>query len=135
MDIKWGDELKTGIAVIDEQHQFIVEALSGVETTKLNKEKLFQLLLDLQAYLSVHFDVEEDYMKETNYSGYESHKAIHDKVLEDYQNILAKDEKNLTTNEVALKLADYMQNWFVGHYSNEDVKMADHLKQNLWKIL
>jgi len=134
MTIVWNKELETGIKVIDEQHQFIIESLSSVETSTLEKNELFELLTRLQAYLSVHFDVEEDYMKDTDYPEYQKHKAIHDKVLEDCQDILTQNYSNNDASKVAYKLVGYMKNWFSEHYANEDVKMAEFLKQNDWKI-
>lgn len=134
MGIVWSKELETGVKVIDEQHQFIIESLSDVETSNLEKPELFELLTKLQAYLSVHFEVEEDYMVDTDYPGYEQHKAIHDKVLEDCQDILTQNYNNNDPSKVAHKLVGYMKTWFSDHYANEDVKMADFLKENQWKI-
>lgn len=134
MDIIWGDELKTGIPLIDDQHKFIVEALSGLRISKLKGAELFQLLSDLQTYLSSHFELEEKYMKETNYPEYTIHKADHDKVLEDCKNILTQNDKDYSPREVALELIKYMKNWFIDHYSNVDVKMAEYLKQHLNEI-
>ena len=39
MSIIWDDTLKTGIPTIDEQHQFIVETLSGIKISKLKKRR------------------------------------------------------------------------------------------------
>lgn len=134
MSIIWNDELKTGIPVIDEQHQFIVESLSSVEISRLTDEEIIQLLDNLKAYLSIHFDVEEDYMIDADYPKYELHKSNHDKVLEDYKTILNQKDCNHNQKEVALKLINYMENWFIDHYANEDVKLVAFLKENIWRI-
>ena len=134
MNIIWSDKLKTGIPAIDEQHQFIVEALSGVQVSKLKGAKLFELLINLQAYLSTHFDLEESYMKDTNYPEYAIHKANHDEVLQDTKNILTQNNGNHSPSEVALQFVKYMQRWFFEHYHNTDVKMTEYLKQNIDKI-
>jgi len=134
MSIKWEDGLKTGIQAIDEQHQFIVDALSEIQILKLKKAELFQLLIDLQAYLSCHFDLEEKYMIDTNYPEFASHKADHDKVLQDTKNILTQYNVDVSPSEIAMELVNYMQNWFLDHYSNIDVKMAEYLKLHLGKI-
>ena len=134
MGIIWSDELKTGIPTIDEQHQSIIEALSGIKASKLKKAELFQLLIGLQSYLSVHFDTEENYMLETNYPEHKVHKANHDKVLQDTKNILTQNANDNTSSEIALNFVKYMQNWFLDHYSSEDVKMTEYLKQHIGEI-
>ena len=134
MSITWNDKLETGIPIIDEQHQFIIEALSEIRISKLKKAELFQLLIDLQTYLSNHFDIEEKYMIETNYPEYAIHKADHDKVLKDTKNILTQNNADARPSEIALELVNYMQNWFIEHYSSIDTKMADYLKQHIGKI-
>ena len=134
MSITWNDKLKTGIPLIDEQHQFIVEALSEIRISKLKKVELFQLLIDLQAYLSVHFTTEENYMLETNYPELEAHKTNHDMVLQDTKNVLTQNANDNTSSEIALNFVTYMQNWFLDHYSSKDVKMDDYLKQHLEEI-
>ena len=134
MSITWDDKLKTGIPTIDEQHQFIVEALSKIRISKLKKVELFQLLSDLQTYLPSHFDLEEKYMIDTNYPEYASHKADHDKVSEDTKNILTQNKPDANPSKIAVEVVKYMQNWFLDHYTNVDVIMADYLKQHLVEI-
>lgn len=134
MDIIWSDELKTGIQIIDEQHQLIIELLSGVRLSKLSKADIFQLLGKLQDYLSTHFEVEENCMIDSDYPEYAFHKANHDEVLANCKNILAKNDSSHSPREVALELINYVQSWFIDHYSSKDTKMADYLKQNNGRI-
>ena len=73
-------------------------------------------------------------MVEAKYPEYQSHKANHDMVLDDCKRIMAKNVGTSNLTEFAMELVTYMENWFIEHYANEDVKMADYLKQNLWRI-
>ena len=134
MDIVWSDKFETGNSTIDEQHKYIIEALSGLNASKLPKAELFQLFMDILAYLSVHFETEEQYMKDTNYPEYEIHKANHDKVLEGTKNILTKNAGNNTVSEICSEYVNYVQNWFLDHYSNEDVKMVEYFKNTLYEM-
>ena len=135
MDIIWSDKFETGNSAIDEQHRYIIELLSGINTSKLSNIELFQLFMDLQAYLSVHFKTEENCMKDVNYPGYERHKAKLDKVLQDTKDILTKNASNNTASEICTEFVNYIQNWLLDHYKdeNEDVKMAEYLQKNLYQ--
>lgn len=129
MSIVWHDGLKTGIPIIDEQHKFIIETLSGIETSKLTESEIYQIFMDLQAYLSDHFKTEEKYMIDTDYPGYEGHKANHKKVLSDCKNILTH---NIThkLSDITFNFVTYMENWFTKHYAEEDIRLVEYLKKN-----
>ena len=131
MDIVWNEKFETGNSTIDGQHKHIIELLSGINASKLSKAELFGLLGDLQKHLSTHLSDEERYMLEANYPDYESHKANHDKVLEDCRNILTQNASNITASEIGLEFVNYVQNWFLDHYKNEDVKMVEYINQHL----
>jgi hemerythrin len=134
MEIIWSDDLKTGIQSIDEQHQNIIEVLSGVRPSKLSKSELFQLLSDVQGFLQIHFDTEERYMIEASYPEYEAHKSVHDKAREDCSMILTQNNDDYCSSKIALALISYMQDWVFDHVPNEDAKLADYLKQHLGEI-
>lgn len=134
MHIIWDDKLKTGISRIDEQHKAIIAMLSEIHISKLSKAVTLQLLSELQDILVVHFETEEEYMINAKYPEYQSHKANHDKVLQDYENILTQNKADDSPSEMATKMIKYIKSWFVGHYSNEDVKMAGYLKKNAGNI-
>lgn len=73
--IVWNDNLKTGITVIDEQHQSLFELIGKLDLSKEEEESLFyEILVDFQRYISVHFKTEEEYMKYTEYPAYQDHK-------------------------------------------------------------
>lgn len=128
MTIIFGDDLKTGISVIDEQHQELFKIVNELDRFVNSKESFLEALIDLQTYVSFHFDTEEDYMKITNYPGYISHKTCHDDFVVDYKAILKKitDVENLVT--LGPELIAFVENWVKEHYTSEDVKLANHLK-------
>lgn len=130
MNINWNDKFLTGNSTIDEQHKHIFELLSKVDVSKCSKADLMGLLGSLQDHINVHFKDEEDYMKKTNYPDYERHKAIHDTVLKDTKRILTQKAGNRTATQIALEFVNYINDWFHEHYSDEDVKMVEHLKNS-----
>lgn len=130
MPIEWDDNLKTGIPIIDEQHQELLVMLNRLGRLRCGREYFFEALEELQAYVDTHFKTEEDYMMSIKYSEYDEHKSCHDKFIEDFKTILKKmNEIENFNNELGAELFDFVGEWIINHYSNEDVKLADYIKK------
>jgi hemerythrin-like metal-binding protein len=74
----WYDEYLSGIQIIDEQHKDIFAAFNkffaSLNAGELDKVILDEFLHKLDAYTITHFDTEEKFMREFNYSKLEEHK-------------------------------------------------------------
>jgi len=129
MTVIWNDNLKTGIAAIDEQHQLLFEIIGMLEESIEDKAQFYEVLIKLQNYMTEHFKTEEDYMKHTSYPEFGKHKACHEKFAEDYKKILHKSTESNNLMDLAPELISFAETWLTGHYENEDVKMAAHLNK------
>lgn len=130
MVIEWTDNLKTGITVIDEQHEGLFKTVNKLEKAKTSKSAFYEILIELQTYIKLHFATEEKYMKYTGYSELDSHKACHEKFVKDYKNILKKVSELDNVMDIGPELITFVQDWILHHYTNEDVKMADYLNKS-----
>lgn len=130
MTIIWSDNLKTGISIIDEQHQLLFDTINKLKEFKNTKENFYEILFDLQNYVSVHFHTEETYMKHFCYPNYNNHKACHDKFVEDCKNILNKNATVGSIKDLGEELIIFVEHWIKEHYTNEDVKMANYIRKN-----
>lgn len=132
MTIIWNENLRTRIPTIDEQHQLLFELINKLNKFKTTKKDFYEVLFDLQAYVSVHFQTEEKYMECLSYPGLANHKACHDKFIDDCE---AKIKESHTTENfmnLAEELVIFVEEWIQEHYTNEDVKMAKYInKHNL----
>ena len=128
MTISWNDNLKTGIHDIDEQHQQLFETINKLEKFKESNIGLKDVLVELQTYMLRHFKTEEEYMRYTNYPDYTAHKNAHDKVLEDYREIMKKDLATDFALNPRMELTTFIEDWLTDHYTNTDVKMADYIR-------
>lgn len=126
--IQWSDNLKTGIAVIDEQHQQLFDMISNLDRFITSKDTFLVAIIALQTYVSTHFKTEEDYMKCVNYPDYENHKARHDKFVEDYKVLLKKRNTVNGFLDLGPEFVSFLENWVTEHYANEDVRMASFIK-------
>lgn len=129
MVITWNDNLRTGISVIDEQHQLLFELIKDLDKFKNTKDSFYEVLIELQNYVSVHFSTEEEYMRYLVYPDYNHHKACHDKFVEDYKKILKRITTVDNITELGPELIAFVENWIKAHYTNEDVKMAGYINQ------
>lgn len=130
MVVEWNDNLKTGITVIDEQHEGLFRTANKLEKAKTNKGAFYEILIELQTYITLHFATEEKYMKYTGYPEFDNHKACHDKFIKDYKGILKKVAELDNVMDIGPELVTFVDNWIIDHYTNEDVKMAAFLNNS-----
>jgi len=135
MAISWSDELKTEIVVIDEQHQILFETINKLDELKENKVVFWEILIELQNYVVKHFITEEGFMKAFHYPNFSYHKASHDKFVSDYKKFLERVSLVDDIMILGSELVDFLEEWLVRHYTEEDVKMASYLKSHIKKSL
>lgn len=130
MPIEWNENLKTGIPVIDEQHQELIVMLNRLGRFRCGEESFYEALKELKDYVDNHFKIEEDYMDNIKYPEYTQHKSCHDKFVEELKTIFEKTDNATNIDELGQELFDYTENWIINHYSEEDVKLTDYIKKN-----
>jgi hemerythrin len=126
--IIWDDSLKTGISIIDEQHEQLFETINKFEKFKESNTGLKEILIELQTYMTRHFITEEEYMRYTEYPDYINHKKAHDKFLDDYRELIKKNLTNDCILNSGLALTKFAEDWLTEHYTNTDIKMAKHIR-------
>lgn len=129
MPIEWDDNLKTGIALIDNQHQELLVMLNRLERFRCGKESFLDAFEELQSYVDVHFKTEEEYMIHIKYSEYAEHKSCHDKFVEDLKIIRNRMEDVENISDLGDELFRFVGDWITNHYSNEDVKLVRYIKR------
>lgn len=129
MTIVWNDNLKTGISKIDEQHKALFETANKLEKSKEEEGLFYSVLSDLKEYIYLHFKTEEEYMRYTDYPEYEAHKACHDNFDKNLNDLLRKNSLNGSIMDSRMEIIEFVETWMTNHYTDEDVKMAEHLKK------
>lgn len=129
MPIEWNDDLRTGIPVIDQQHQELLVMLNRLGRFRCGTEDLLETFTELENYVNNHFQSEEDYMIEIKYPDFSEHKACHDKFVEDINAIKKKMDKDKNICDVGDELFDFVGGWIMHHYSDEDIKLVDYIKK------
>lgn len=130
MPIEWNDNLKSGIQIIDEQHQELIVMLNRFGRFRCGKELFDEAFTELEDFANTHFKTEEDLMVTLNYPKYEEHKACHGEFIETLKEFKEKIKNHENTVGLGEEIIELGGNWITHHYSNEDVELVKHLKDN-----
>ena len=125
--INWTAKEKVNLTKIDFQHKILIDIINEVYANlDLAVEDQKNLLYDFVNQLKIHFETEENYMKEYKYLNYISHKLEHDrcyrKIRDSIDNIL--NDKAILKQEFFISF----KNWFYNHLDFNDRKCAEYLR-------
>lgn len=124
--IVWNDTLVTGINIIDEQHQILVNLFNEANTKLANNnntEFLEQITCDMLSYALYHFETEEGLMQKYGYieaadTHIRQHRSFSAKIVEVRNNIKAGI---LISRE---DLLSFLNNWLINHILSTDKELA-----------
>lgn len=128
LDIIWDQTYSVHIAEIDRQHQKFTALLDMLfEAIEAGRAQgvLSEILRELLAYASYHFDTEEQLMIKHHYPEFGVHHQEHDefraKMLE-FQRNFSEGKETLTGDVVK-----FMTHWIADHVMSTDKKYAPFL--------
>ncbi len=121
--IEWTEDLNTGIQVIDNQHQRIVQYINKLHHAQQNQsqDEVGEVLNELVDYTMSHFAFEESLMEESGYPYINAHKKVHQlfvKRVADYQQRFNMNE------DIAEELINTLRAWLINHIKNDDQDYA-----------
>ena len=125
--IDWSDDLSVGIEEIDQQHRILVGMLNELhEAIHQHKgtEATTQILKRLADYTLIHFSVEEGMMRLLDYPDYDEHKAEHDNLIEEIQELQTKVAAG--KKSVNFELLHFLKLWLSNHIQESDRHYIPH---------
>lgn len=134
--IVWSSTFETGMEEIDRQHRLLVDTInqaSNLLRDEYLQEDLRTIVNTLIRYTQFHFETEEQFMLDSQYSyqspqEYEKHIEEHfefsTKVLEIHQQI--QEGKSIEGEEII----NYLCQWLIGHILNTDQTMVQSIKKS-----
>jgi hemerythrin len=130
----WYDEYLSEIEIIDTQHQQIFNSFNSfyeaLNTGEVDVTNIEEFIEALDSYTTTHFETEEKYMLETNYSGYEEHKSRHEFFKALYDEIKEnKVFRYAASHLFALHLATVSGEWWETHIVTHDRELTNFLKK------
>jgi hemerythrin-like metal-binding protein len=128
--ITWVENMLTGVASIDEQHQILVNMLNMAAiqlTAGSSRLQIEEIIRDLMSYALYHFDTEEELMVANAYpleaqnKHFEEHRNFSATVAQLQSDI--KQGKLITREE----LLSFLKGWLISHILDTDKQLGKFL--------
>jgi len=121
--IKWIDEYSVGNKDMDEQHKVLFIMINDFFNQD-NKHGAISLFKSLSSYIDLHFEAEENLLKQINYPDTEEHIKTHEELREKFIMLQGKlDNYNI---EVHHKIAIFLYNWLAQHILKSDMEYKSY---------
>lgn len=125
----WTGALEMGIASIDTQHRWLVDATNRLhgEITSATPDRalLGEILEGLVDYTMNHFVVEEELFQRFGYPATVDHKAEHDAFTASAMNLLTQFESG---ESVGPPVLEFLKEWLLHHILKVDRAYVSFLK-------
>lgn len=122
------DEYRTGIELIDEEHEElfrIIKRANDLISEELLHDKydeIVSVLDELRNYTIQHFTDEEEYMESISYEGLSLQKKTHEMFV-DKLNDINLDDLDDNQQQYLIELVDFLLMWLVNHILKMDKKI------------
>lgn len=131
---QWTEELATGIAEIDKQHQEIFSRLNSLLEAcnrQKGREEVASYLCFLEDYVSEHFLAEERQMLAYSYPGLAAHREEHMQFVKQLASVKQEFNEYGSAIHVLLMAVRTSGEWLVSHIKKTDKAMAAFLRTRL----
>ena len=124
--IAWSDDFLIGIDELDYEHRHLIDDINTLHRQLLaavDAERIEDTLSSIHARMQAHFALEEHVMVSKKYPHYREHKAEHERLLDEYTEIMTgfkRDPSSADRSAVGAMLC----RWIVDHILNNDKKMS-----------
>lgn len=131
--LKWSTEFETGHAAVDFEHRQLIELISNfleaLGTRAPNGENAEEgpdaMMGEILVKVSSHFALEELEMRRAEYGEYEAHKADHERLLDEFRDIM---EDSPEEQQAAAETLSYnVEQWFFNHFRTFDARLHSSL--------
>lgn len=134
MAIAWTRDLNTGIDVVDQQHQRIVDYINQLEHAikQRNQNVVGQVLGELVDYTLSHFAFEESLQEQVGYKFAKPHKAVHNIFA---TRVAKYQERHNAGEDIAEQLHGMLATWLVHHIKRDDMAYVAEVKASMNSIV
>ena len=124
--IAWSDDFLIGIEELDYEHRHLIDDINTLHRQLLaavDMNRIEDTLSSIHARMQAHFALEEHVMVSNKYPYYREHKAEHERLLDEYTEIMTgfkRDPDSADRGAVGAMLC----HWIVDHILGNDKKMS-----------
>lgn len=129
--LKWCDEYKIGVELIDNEHKQIVDNFEQLYIKIMEGNGLQHyagMLHFIEKYISFHFNHEEKFQKSIGYEEIESHTIEHRNFQIQVEQLIQKQKNDIVTNKDLVIFVVYIKEWLIHHILIEDKKIGVFLE-------
>jgi hemerythrin len=132
-------EYQTGIHVVDQQHQRLVNMVNVLDDVRKAPYQNFdqkqravgEIVTEMIEYTITHFASEEALQEDANYKYLEAHKRIHALLV---QRAGEYKERWASGEDIADELYDVLSRWLFNHIRNDDCAFAPAVKARMKEL-
>jgi len=122
-EIKWLPEYSVGNKEIDEQHKMLF-SMTNQFLHQEGKQAAIALFHNLSSYIDLHFEAEENLLKEMNFPHIEEHIKQHNALRKKFT-LIQKKLNNYDVDEQH-QIAMFLYNWLANHILKADMKFKQY---------
>lgn len=122
-EIKWLPEYSVGNAELDEQHKMLF-TMTNDFLKQEGKAAAVAIFDNLISYIDLHFECEENLLRQINYPKTEEHVIEHNKLREKF--LIIKEKLTDYDLEVHHKVAMFLYKWLAKHIIKSDMEFKEY---------
>ena len=122
--LEWGDDLRTGLDVVDRQHERLIEIFNRLADGSPTEAGVVDALHDLTQYTSYHFRTEAGLMRRWNIDA--AHRSGHLRAHQSFIDFLrqARALAKIDPVDVADHVQSFLAQWLLHHILGVDAALA-----------
>lgn len=126
--LSWNDQYLIGQATIDEEHKMLFRLINDFHThwtEQRDRQDIARVLSQLIHYGELHFQDEERIMAQEGYPELESHRLIHEKLIDEIFKLNEElaDQSRLLERD----MTKFLKQWLVDHIVHNDYEFRNFL--------
>ncbi len=129
---KWTESFSVGNDLIDGDHKHLIDLINklfGAISSGQGNAVLGEILSELICYVETHFQREEVLMQQIGYAGFEKHKAAHDKLMAEVEELQARFADGLVVSPMSV--FNFLGDWLFKHIKACDVPLGAAVSNHL----
>lgn len=126
--LSWNDQYLIGQATIDDEHKMLFRLINDFHThwsENRDRRDIARVLNQLIQYGELHFQDEERIMAQEGYPELESHRRIHEKLIDEIFKLNEElaDQSRLLERD----MTKFLKQWLVDHIVHNDYEFRNFL--------
>lgn len=128
--LSWHDQYLIGQPLIDDEHKMLFRLINNFHThwvEKRHRGDIARVLSQLIQYGELHFQDEERIMAREGYPELDSHRKIHEKLVEEIFRLNEElaDQSHLLERDIT----KFLKQWLVDHIVHNDYEFRNFLQR------